>query len=72
MNGSAGLMSRVALLDIEPALGTQLCPDQFREARSSWRRSWGSRAATVSPGVRTNPTMLRRSVTVITLPFARC
>jgi CRP-like cAMP-binding protein len=27
-------MSRVALLDIEPGLGTQLCADQFREARS--------------------------------------
>ena len=27
-------MSRVSLLDIEPALGAQLCPDQFRDARN--------------------------------------
>jgi CRP/FNR family cyclic AMP-dependent transcriptional regulator len=35
MSGSVGLTSRVALLDIEPALGAQLCADEFREAQRS-------------------------------------
>lgn len=29
------LMQRVSLLDVEPALGTHLCENQFREARSA-------------------------------------
>jgi hypothetical protein len=40
MTGSAGqrcvaLMNCVALLDVDPALGTHLRPDQFREARAA-------------------------------------
>ena len=35
MSGSVGLTSRVPLLDIEPSLGAQLCPDEYREAQRS-------------------------------------
>jgi CRP-like cAMP-binding protein len=49
-------MSRVALLDVEPALGARLCPEEFREARTcctasilALRRgklvSWGANGA---------------------------
>ena len=35
MSGSVGLTHGVPLLDIEPSLGAQLCPDEFREAHRS-------------------------------------